>query len=203
MTDVLADVVLHLPPSKARESAVRVPLWRRLLTAQDARAYLADTYWIECALSEAEHAHRHDNPVALTVAVRLLRARPDLRWPQWVSEAVLEMLEQGAPRGRSGRHGDRLTQWLDDAADYTRYRAVEILTADGIKQPTVYAVAEEQLKLDGFASSSDAIKKAHARVKKRIGKSPSFPGELLYAARYYPDIATLHILAAADRAQTP
>ena len=92
-----------------------------------------------------------------------------------------------------------MTKWLEDAADYTRYRAVELLLSKGVKKSAVYVAAEEQLPGLG-AASAEATKKAHARVKKRIGTAPTFVGELLHAARYYPDIATLHLLAAADRA---
>jgi hypothetical protein len=210
VTVAFAEVVFRLPPASGRLTEVRIPLGRRPFTAREARDYVADTSLIRSTLARAAWAHVHDNPVALLVAVRLLHVRPDLRWPMWVSAAVLARLETGGPprpARRIGRHADPVTQWLEDAADYTRYRAVELLTRHGGKR--VHAEVAEHLH--GFAGAGDtAIRKAHKRVTARIGRSPTFPGELLHAPRYFPDILALHLLAAADhvlvradRAQTP
>jgi hypothetical protein len=94
VTDNLQELVVRLPPKAGRANDVRLPLGRRPFTTAEARALLADTSLVEHCLSDAAQAHQQGNPVALLVAVRLLRARSDLHWPRWVSDAVLGTLEK-------------------------------------------------------------------------------------------------------------
>lgn len=103
----------------------------------------------------------------------------------------------------SGRHAHPATKWRDDAVDYLRYRAVETLRTGGHRVPAVYDDVAERLRLEDDAhasASAEAIKKAYQRVIKRTGAMPrrTRPSELRYHPRYFPDIATLHLLHAVE-----
>jgi hypothetical protein len=202
MTTRSADITVWIP-SGGSPKEVRLPLWRPALTAAEARRTVANTTLLENALTDAQIAFRTHNPVALAVAVRMLRARPELQWPMWITDAVLLALEgRSTPTSKVGRHAQRLTQWVDDAADYVRYRAVELLRRHGEKIPAVYAKASELLDVEAVGSGATAgdggIEKAYRRVLKRTGGARRREWELRYAPRYYPDIVTLHLLAAID-----
>ena len=123
-----AIVVLRVPGG----DPVRLPLWRPAYTVTDAQAHIVN---LSLDLDDAHAAHAAGNPTAALVAVRRLRVRPDLRWPDWLTEAVQTTLESDPSHGAAGRHARRWTQWRDDAADYLRYRAVELLPDRTAEKP--------------------------------------------------------------------
>jgi hypothetical protein len=200
-----AVVTLRMPDPQGGSIAVRLPLWRPIYTRTQAIGYIASDELIAACLANAAAAQEVGNPAAALVAARMLRARPNWPWPTWLVGAVVDRLEQGASVATTGgRHARAWTRWQEDAADYLRYRAVEILRIGARRPvPTVYEeVADRLQREDGehAAATGPAIEKAYLRVIKRTGPVPrkQAPYALRYDPRYFPDVATLHTLHAAD-----
>jgi hypothetical protein len=193
-----AIVTLRVPDRRDGSLDVRLPLWRPVCPRTQARVRLADDELLTECLRLAHAAHAAGNPAASLVAVRLLRARPDRAWPPWLVAGVLGTLETTARPG-IGRHGDPWRRWHDDAADYLRYRALELLS--GADPWGVYGRVRVRLRLEAgeqAAVEDRALRRAYQRVVART-VAPDPPTLLRYAPRYYPDLASLHLLHAADR----
>lgn len=199
-----AIVVLRTPDAGGGGSiAVRLPLWRPAFTPEQAAAHVEDDDLMRACLADAEAAHATENPAAAVVAARLLRRRPDLPCPTWLLDTIVATLE-AAPRrkARGGRHADPWLQWRDDASDYLRYRAVELLASrnGGPIPGAVYTMAVKRLAAEGGDHAAKctppAIRQAYARVCQRC-PAPE-PYMRRYHPRYYPDIVTLHLLHAGD-----
>lgn len=183
---------------------VHLPLLRPALTRASAMSTVHNTALIGACLVDARDAHEYGNCAAVTVGVRILRARPDLRWPAWLPTAIIDVMEADEPQGGTGgRHARAVTRWKADAADYVRYRAVEIIRGAGHPTPRAYSIAEESLSREAIGSNAitgaDAIEKAYRRVITRTRTRHPHERQrwqLRYAPRYFPDILTLGVLAA-------
>jgi len=200
-----AVVTLHVPDPCGGSIPVRLPLWRPAYTRAQAIVYVKSDEGIAYCLADAATAHQAGNPAAVLVAARVLQARPDSIWPPWLVAAVIDALARGSRRGSTGgRHTYPWVQWRDDAADYLRYRAVEILRVGARRPvPTVFQDVADRLRPEHGehgAATAATIEKAYQRVIRRTGETSrkQDPYALRYHPRYFPDVATLHHLHAAD-----
>jgi hypothetical protein len=112
------------------------------------------------------------NLAALLDALRhLQRAHP-----HWATEAACRELEGFAlgwgRRNKSGRHAHWSTQHAQDRIDFRWYQSVEDFRRAGVPRDDVWELVSKHHRRTDHHRSPDAVRLAHARVKRRLRTNP-------------------------------
>ena len=96
--------------------------------------------------------------------------------PHWALDAATRELERVAlgwgRQATRGRHAKWVTQHKQDLIDYRLYKAVENFRQAGVPRDDVWALVSRRSRRSDHSRKPDAVRLAHARVRRRLRTTP-------------------------------